>query len=377
MLENHIRGGRLAGAVALVARHGQLAHFSALGQAVLEPARPMTGDTIFRIFSMTKPVTAAAVLALFEAGHFQLTDPVSRYIPAFKSVRVLDSSPGAGGRTVPPQREVTIHDLLTHTAGLSYGFEEYNMIDQLYRDRVYRFMEDRKGDVSLEEFVKAVTSIPLAFHPGTAYRYSVAHDVLGYLVEVVSGQPLDAYLRECIFEPLGMVDTGFYVPAEKLGRFLPVYTPAEDGGLKIDMEIDDPRFVNPPRAPGGGGGLVSTAADYRRFAQMLLNRGELDGARILGRKTVELMTTNALPAGVLRDGVPFSHYGLGVEVISSLGAARSLGSVGKFGWSGAATTHFWVDPAEDLLGIVLVQLFPFDAAPVRIDFQNMVYQALA
>lgn len=204
----------------------------------------------------------------------------------------------------------------------------------------------------------------------------MANDVLDYLIEVVSGQSFADYLKERIFDPLGMVDTGFYVPADKLERFSAVYAPAEGGGLKLDDPVDHPHYLFPPRAPSGGGGLVSTAADYWRFAQMLLNQGQFNGARILGRKTVELMTTNALPTGATHSPDPFGGYGLGVEVVGELGSYRGLGSVGKYSWSGAATTHFWIDPAEALIGILLVQLMPFDAQPVRMDFQNLVYQAL-
>jgi CubicO group peptidase (beta-lactamase class C family) len=375
-LQGYIVQRKLAGAVTLLARCGDIVQLEALGQAVIDPPQPMRTDTIFRIYSMTKPITAAAVLILFEEGFFRLTDPVSRFLPAFKQVRVLDLCEQGAGRTVPPNREITIHDLLTHTAGLSYGFDENNIIDERYRERIWQVMEDRHGDVSLQELVEAMTSIPLAFHPGTAYRYSMANDVLGHLIEVVTGLSFAEILTERIFEPLGMVDTGFYVPAEKVERFAAVYTPAEDGGLKLLAPADEPRYLVPPRAPSGGGGLVSTAMDYWRFAQMLLNGGELDGTRILGRKTVELMTTNALPHGVMRDGQAFAGYGLGVEVVAELGSYRSLGSVGKFGWSGAATTHFFADPVENLVGILLVQLQPFDAQPVRVDFQNMVYQAL-
>jgi CubicO group peptidase (beta-lactamase class C family) len=376
-LQLYIDQNKLAGAVTLVARHGKVAQLDVLGQAVLAPPRPMQADTIFRIYSMTKPVTAAAVLMLFEEGRFRLTDPVSTYIPEFKKVRVVNPDPAGVTGTVPPIREVTIHDLLTHTAGLSYGFDENNMIDELYREKVWKLLDERQGEATLQEMVQAITKIPLAYQPGTAWRYSVANDVLGYLVEVTSGQTFADFLKQRIFDPLGMPDTGFYVPEDQLERFAAMYTPAEGGGLKLDPASDSPQYKYPPKAPSGGGGLVSTVMDYFRFAQMLLNRGELDGTRILGRKTVELMTTPALPVGVWRDGIPNSCYGLGVEVITDLGSTYGLGSVGKFGWSGAATTHFWVDPVEELVGIILVQLMPFDAQPVRMDFQNLVYQALA
>jgi len=375
-LQAYIDQGKLAGAVTLVARRGQIAQLDALGSAVMDLSRAMTTDAIFRIYSMTKPITATAVMTLFEEGRFRLTDPISAYIPSFKEVRVVDPSSLGVTRTLPPNREITIHDLLTHTAGLSYGFDDNNMIDALYRERVWKQLDEKQGDVSLLELVDTITSIPLAYQPGTAWRYSVANDVLGCLVEVVSGQSFGDYLKTRIFDPLGMPDTGFYAPEEKWNRLASVYTPDEQGGLKVDPATDAAQFKYPPRAPMGGGGLLSTAADYWRFAQMMLNRGELDGTRILGRKTVELMTSNALPEGVWRDNIPNCCYGLGVDVVTHLGATKELGSVGKFGWSGAATTHFWVDPAEELIGIVLVQLMPFDAVPLRMDFQNLVYQAL-
>ncbi len=375
-LQAYIDQGKLAGAVTLVARRGQIAQLDALGQAVIDPPRPMTTDTIFRIYSMTKPITAAAVMTLFEKGCFRLTDPVSAYIPAFKQVRVVDPSTQGVTQTLPPNREITIHDLLTHTAGLSYGFDDHNMIDALYRDRVWKQFDEKQGDVSLLELVEAISKIPLAFQPGTAWRYSLANDVLGCLVEVVSGQSFGDYLKSVLFDPLGMTDTGFYAPEEKWDRLAAVYTPDENGGLKVDPATDSPQFKYKPRAPMGGGGLVSTALDYWRFAQMMLNNGELEGERILGRKTVELMTSNALPAGVWRDNIPNCCYGLGVDVVTDLSVIKGLGSVGNFGWSGAATTHFWVDPVEEMIGIELVQIMPFDAVPARMDFQNLVYQAL-
>jgi CubicO group peptidase (beta-lactamase class C family) len=324
---------------------------------------------------MTKPITSAAVLMLFEQGHFQLSDPIAHYIPAFADVKVLDNSVGSGVRYVDPVRPISIRDLLTHTAGLSYGFDENVYIDDLYREQVYSLRQNG-SDLTLEDFIHAIAKLPLAHQPGSAFRYSFATDVLGLLVQVVAGMPFAEFLRQRIFEPLGMVDTGFHVPAEQIGRFAATYGPDQEHGLAV---VDAPAtsdFARPTQAPSGGGGLISTASDYLRFAQMLLNKGELDGARLLGRKTVELMASNHLPAGVHPFDEQHSGFGLGVSVLLDPARAQNLGSAGTFAWGGAANTKFWIDPREELIGILMVQFMPNDTYPVGPNFRTLVYQAL-
>jgi CubicO group peptidase (beta-lactamase class C family) len=324
---------------------------------------------------MTKPITSTAVLMLFEEGRFRLTDAVHEYIPFFKDVKVLDSSINSQKRLIEPVRPITIRDLLTHTAGLSYGFDDNFYIDDLYRKNMWAKM-DRNPNMNLADMVAEIAKIPLAFHPGTNFRYSTAVDVLGYLVQVVSGMPFEDYLKQRIFDPLGMPDTAFYVPPEKVGRFTVVYGPEDKGGLKVSEAIKGSRFLNPPKAPSGGGGLVSSTLDYLRFCQMLLNRGEFEGVRLLGRKTVELMTLDHLPAGVDCFGNPHEGFGLGVSVTRDLAKYQNLGSVGNYGWGGAANTNFWIDPKENLIGILMLQYMPSDTYPVVTDYRNLVYQAL-
>lgn len=373
-MQRYVEERKFAGIVTLIARRGEVVHFDQVGMADIEAGEPMAADTIFRIYSMTKPITSVAALMLFEEARFRLTDPVAQYIPVFGDVKVLDHAAGTGGRLVAPARPITIRDLFTHTAGLSYGFDE-NHIDSLYRKHVWG-PEIPNQERTLDEFVTTIVAQPLAFQPGTRFRYSVATDVLGYLVQVISGLPFDVFLRERIFGPLGMVDTDFHVPPEKLDRFAANYGPDKQGGLKV---IDAPatsHYAHPSSAPSGGGGLVSTTGDYLRFAQMLLNRGELDGVRLLGRKTVDLMTTNHLPQGVHPFDDPAFGFGLGVNVLLDLGKAQTLGSVGNFGWGGAANTNFWVDPKEQLLGILMAQFMPNNTYPATADFRILAYQAL-
>jgi CubicO group peptidase (beta-lactamase class C family) len=375
VMQRYVDDRKLAGMVTLVARRGQVVHFETCGVADIATGVPMRHDTLFRIYSMTKPITSTAVLMLFEEGHFQLSDPVAHYIPAFADLKVLDNSPGSGVRFVAPERPISIRDLLTHTAGLSYGFDEDVYIDELYRERVYP-LEETQPSMNLEEFVQVIATLPLAHQPGSAFRYSFATDVLGLLVEVVAGVPFAEFLRQRIFEPLGMGDTGFYVPAEQIGRFAANHGPDPEHGLTV---IDAPAtsdYLRPTRLPSGGGGLVSSTSDYLRFAQMLLNQGQLDGERLLGRKTVELMAANHLPAGVHPWDDTSSGFGLGVSVLLDPAQAQNLGSVGTFAWGGAANTKFWIDPREELIGILMLQFMPNDTYPVGQNFRTLVYQAL-
>ena len=359
----------------MVARRGQIAHHASYGMADIAASAPMQHDTIFRIYSMTKPITSVAALMLFEAGRFQLSDPIARYLPAFANIKVLDNTTGSGVRYVDPVRPPSIRDLLTHTAGLSYGFEPNVYIDDLYRTQMWQPIE-ANPDMTLTEMVERIATLPLAHQPGTAFRYSVATDVLGMLVQVVADMPFDAYLKRTIFDPLGMVDTSFSVSEAKIGRFAANYGPGEHGGLKV---IDAPRsslYTRSTRRPSGGGGLVSTAGDYLRFCRVLSNQGELDGVRLLGRKTVELMTLNHLPTGVFSFDNPSTGFGLGVSVLLDVARDQNLGSVGNYGWGGAANTSFWIDPREDLIGMLMLQFMPSDTYPIGPDFRTLVYQAL-
>jgi len=372
-MQRYVDENKLAGITTLIARRGKVVHFEKFGMADIEVGLPMADNTIFRIYSMTKPITSVAVLMLFEEGCFRLNDPVVNYLPEFKEGKVLDN----GGNLVKSVRPMTIRDLLTHTAGLSYGFDKNFVLDQLYQQYVWGAIE-ANPTLTLSEWIGAIAGLPLAYQPGTRYLYGVATDVLGYLVQVVSGMPFADFLQERIFAPLGMVDTFFTVPPEKVARFAANYGPQEGGGLSVIDAPHNSRYIRPTQRPSGGGGLLSTTGDYLRFAQLLLNQGELDGVRLLGRKTVELMTTNHLPDGIYVDNDPTTGlgFGLGVSVLMDLGKGQTLGSVGNYGWGGAANTNFWIDPKEELIGILMLQFMPSGTYPVTPDFRILTYQAL-
>ena len=373
--------GKLAGLITAVARRGKLVHFDACGLADIRRETRMAPDTIFRFYSMTKPLTSTAIMMLYEQGHFQLDDPITRFLPCFKDMLVFVGGMRGKLDTVPAARDITFRDLLTHTSGLTYGFMEATPVDALYRDRGVDF---QTSDKSLAEVVEIAAGIPLVAQPGAEWNYSISTDVLGHLVAVISGQPFEQFLREKVTGPLGMVDTEFYVPAEKLARFAANYTPTADGRL---LMIDDPEksvFGGKRRIASGGGGLVSTATDYMRFCRMMLNKGELDGVRLLGRKTVELMTTNHLRGDMADMGQPrFSEssyygigFGLGFSVMLDPAKAQILGTPGEYAWGGAASTAFWIDPAEDMAVIMLTQLMPSSTYPIRRELRVLTYQAI-
>jgi CubicO group peptidase (beta-lactamase class C family) len=376
MMQKYVSQGKYAGIITMVARRGQIAHFECFGMMDVESAKPMRPDTIFRIYSMSKPVTSVAVMMLYEEGHFQLHTPVSEFISEFKETKVFAGGTESNIELADLEREITIHDLLTHTSGLTYGPDTDLPVDALYKQALDKL---EKG-ATLEEMVQLVATLPLIHQPGSAWRYSFSTDVLGRVVEVISGMSFDAFLAQRIFSSLGMDDTGFYVPPEKMDRFATLYGPEEEGdGLKV---LDDPatgEYDIPPTCPSGGGGLVSTAHDYMRFAQMLLNKGELDGVRLLGRKTIELMTINHLSAELLPygpgpDPIYGRGFGLGWQVMMDTTQAKVLGSEGMYGWGGAASTEFWVDPKEELVGLIMLQFMPY--YPLVGDFQVLVYQAI-
>jgi len=366
-----IDGGLLAGAITLVARHGRVAHLQAYGMAEIETNRPMQRDTIVRVYSMSKPITAVAALILYEEGLYQLDDPVAAYLPAFKDTPVSLRAE-TGWELVSQANPMTIRHLFTHTSGLMYPSEEDTPAARAYREA---FTAHHDADLNLDEFAQVLASLPLAFQPGSGWQYGFSIDVLGCLIEVLSGMPFDVFLKERLFGPLGMVDTDFWVPPDKAHRLAALYSRDEAGALVAHNPT--PFWYNrPTRNPSGGGGLVSTIGDYFRFAQMLLNRGELDGVRLLGRKTVEWMMMNHLPAGVHPHGDPAVGFGLGGSVLLDPGRATVMGSRGNFGWGGAANTNFWVDPQEELVGILMLQFMPSETYPVVADFRNLVYAAL-
>jgi CubicO group peptidase (beta-lactamase class C family) len=374
----YVDEGKLPGYLVMVARRGHPAYLHRYGLCDVEKQKSVADDTIFRIYSMTKPITSVAMLQLYERGLFQLNAPVSTVIPAFKGLQVYSAGEGDRMETVAAQREVTFRDLLTHTAGFVYGTSGTHPLDNVYRER-------KLLTGSLDEMIAKVSTLPLLFSPGTRWNYSLATDILGYLVEQLAGQSLDQYFAEQILGPLGMVDTGFFVPAANQSRFAANYSFHEGGFRRIDNPAESP-YLQPPTFRSGGGGLVSTCADYFRFAQMLLNRGELEGVRILGRKTVELMTTNHMPdnGDLSSMGMPvFSEtpydgvgFGLGVSVMLDPAKAQILGSPGEFSWGGAASTAFWVDPREEQIVIFLTQLMPSSSYPIRRELRVLTYSAI-
>ena len=376
-----VDSGRLPGLLVAIVRDDRLAWFESFGWRDVETARPVEPDTIYRVYSMTKPITTVAALMLYEEGHFQLDDPVAKFIPAFAGTRVFDSGDAEAFTTVPLARPITVHDLMVHTSGLTYGFQHEHAVDALYRSRGVEFNANLGP---LAELVEATAAQPLVFQPGTRWNYSVSTDVLGRLIEVWSGVALDTYFEERIFRPLGMRDTGFHVRDGQAHRLASNYVLADNGGLELADCPTESRFLEPAVTLSGGGGLVSTAADYLRFMRMLRGRGTLENTRLLGRKSVELMTTNHLPGDLADMGRPrFSEmpfagvgFGLGVSVLLDPARARILGSPGEYAWGGLASTSFWVDPAEDMMVLLLTQLMPSSAWPIRRELRTLTYQAL-
>ncbi|HOU14933.1 MAG TPA: serine hydrolase domain-containing protein [Anaerolineae bacterium] len=375
VMQKYVDQGKLPGVLCLVARHGQVAHLSKVGWMNVEAQKPIAFNTLFRIYSMTKPLTSVAVMMLYEEGRLFLSDPVAKYIPEFEDVKVFVGETETGVELANLQRPITIHHLLTHTGGLSYGFDSNDYVDKQIQKNVWR-QHNANPDITLEEFVHRITMCPLRTQPGTEFYYSLSVDVLGFLVQVVSGQPFDAFLQERILGPLGMVDTAFDVPESKLDRFAVNYQPDKEKGLAVLDAPETSRFAKPTRCPAGGMGLVSTLGDYYRFSAMLLNKGELDGQRLLGRKTVELMTSNHLRDGVYRDGNPALGFGLGFGITLDVERTQMLGSAGAYGWGGAATTRFVIDPQEELVHIEMMQLMNNDSVPVLDEMQVAIYQAI-
>ncbi|HJE23441.1 MAG TPA: beta-lactamase family protein [Methylorubrum populi] len=380
-MRRYVETGRLAGLSVAVMRGGKTAFFRAHGQADLARSRPFTADTILRIYSMTKPLTSLAVLMLYEEGRFQLDDPVSRFLPEFAEMRVMTGGNRAKLETEPALRAITIRDLLTHTSGLTYGFMEATLVDALYRRDEIDF---QTSSLPLGELVARLARQPLLAQPGTEWNYSVATDVLGHLVAVISGQDFGDFMRERVLRPLRMHDTDFFVPEEKQGRFAANYVFDREGKLRLYDDSVGSRFLTPPPLASGGGGLVSTAGDYLRFCRLILNLGELDGVRLLGRKTVELMLMNHLPGDLAAMGQPrFAEssyagigFGLGVSVMLDPARAQIVGTPGEVSWGGVASTSFWIDPDEDMAVVLMTQLVPSSALPLRRELRVLTYAAL-
>ena len=363
----YVDAGRTPGVVTLVARHGKVVHLDAYGKADLASGRPTRTDDIFRMYSMTKPITSTALLMLYEEGRFQLTDPLSRFYPAFANARVYaGSTPEGGLRLDPLKRPITIQDVFRHTAGFSYGFGE-SPVDKAYTEAGVMDSKDLSG------LMEKMFKLPLLYQPGERWVYSVSHDVQAALVEKISGQKFDEFVRQRIFVPLGMTDSMFKIPAEKKGRVPGLYAIGRDGKLAPDT---GPLNVAYGDVVAGGHSISTTIGDYALFAQMLLNKGQLNGVRLLSPKTVELMATNHLPpAAMAAGGVrPGTGYGLGVSVLLDPAARGNIGSVGEFGWSGAASTHVLIDPKEDLVAIYCTQITT-DMA-VRGEFVTLLYQSI-
>ena len=383
--DRYISSGKIAGCQVLVSRRGVPAYFRSFGEMDRERGKPVQEDTIFRIYSMTKPITSVALMMLFEEGHFQLGDPVSRFIPLWSDLQVWVEGKGNEMKTRAAGSPMTMKDVLCHTAGLTYGGLLFpgplHPVDKVYQE----LGVSRDEGETLTSFVEKLARVPLRYEPGKAWMYSLATDVCGALVEIISGQPFADFLQERIFAPLDMQDTGFFVPAEKLERFAANYERRRDKSLRL---IDDPavsRYRSMPSFPSGGGGLVSTTADYARFCEMLRRGGELDGHRLIGARTLRLMHMNHLPGGADLASVAIGGFsetayegvGFGLGFASILDEITAMNiSAGDYYWGGAASTIFWVDPIEDLYVIFMTQLMPSATFNFRGQLKNIIYGAI-
>ncbi len=393
MTRRYVDGGLLPGILTQVYRKGELVHTGMSGVMDIERKKPMREDAIFRIYSMTKPITAVALMMLVEEGKLGLEDDVHTHIPAWKNLRVYASGvpslvANTAGQfiTTAPKRRMKVVDLVTHTSGLTYGFMMRTSVDGEYRRQKVGDFQTPGG---LDAFIEQLANIPLDFSPGEYWNYSVSIDVMGYLVQKLSGMTFGEFLRTRLFEPLGMKDTSFSVPTSKMDRFCTCYMPKKGGGLQIQDDAGKSTYAEPPKLESGGGGLVSTAHDYMRFCRMMLGGGSLDGAQILSPKTVAMFSMNLLPGGkLLTDmtageglfseagykGIGFS-IGCGVTV----DPAKTLvqGTPGEFFWGGAASTAFWIDPKEDLAVVFMTQVMDSPARlTLRRDLRTLVYSAM-
>ena len=380
-MRRQVSDERLAGIEVLINRRGHTVLHRCHGQRDLARKAEATPETIYRIYSMTKPLTAVAIMMLYEEGRFQLDDPITRFLPAFAQQRVFTGGGYGAVMTEPAMRDITFRDLLTHTSGLTYAFMQATPVDAIYRAQK---LELPGSPEPLGELIGRLAKVPLIAQPGAEWNYSVSSDVLGHLVAVISGRPFDEFLRERVLRPLEMVDTEFFVPSDKVNRFAANYERGPDGRPRLLEDPETSRFLQPPKAPSGGGGLVSTARDYLRFCLMLLNQGAYGSTRLLGRKTVELMTTNHLNGDMAAMGQPrFAEsnyhgigFGLGFSVMLDPAKAQIVGSRGEYAWGGMASTAFWVDPQEDMAVVLMTQLTPSSTYPIRRELRVLAYQAI-
>ena len=380
LAERYIEPGKLPCALLQVARGGRLVHQSVLGHASLESGTKLAEDSIVRIYSMTKPITSVAFMMLVEQGLVALDDPVHRFIPSWRDLAVYKAGLPGSFQTRPVDEPMRMIDLLRHTSGLTYGFQLRTNVDAAYRKGQVETWERTDG---LEGFIEALSQLPLEFSPGTAWNYSVSTDVLGYLVQKISGQPFEQFLQQRILDPLGMVDTAFHVADDKAARFAECYVNSPAGRLTPFVGRS---FRNPPAAPSGGGGLVSTAADYMRFCELLRQGGAVGAVRLLGPKTLHLMRANHLPGGrdladlsvSMFSEAPFRGvgFGLGFAVTTDVARTGLAGSPGEYWWGGAASTAFWIDPVEDVSVVFLTQFMPSSLYPIRRELRTMVNAAI-
>ena len=378
----YVDKGKLPGVQTLISRRGELVHHDCYGFADVEAETATTPDTLYRIYSMTKPITSVGLMMLFEEGKFLLENPVSRFLPEFADVQVWDGGTAEEPQTRPPARPITVHDVLTHMSGLTYGFHFQHPVDEMYRNNGLGDFSEPSFD--LAEGMARLASLPLLFDPGSRWNYSMSTDVCGRLIEVMSGQSLDEYLRDHVLDPLGMSDTAFCALEADLDRCSPLYVRGNDGKLKVMAPART--MVAPPKFLSGGGGLVGTGRDYMRFCNMLLGGGQLDGVRLLSSRTVGYMARNHLPDGKLLNEVgqsTFSEaamegtgFGLGFSTVEDAAALQNLASEGEFSWGGAASTAFWVDPDEEICVVFMTQLLPSDTYPIRRQLRAAVLQAL-
>lgn len=375
LIKRYVDSGKLAGIETCVMRHGQSIHRQVFGFQDLEAKTALAENSIFRIYSMTKPITAVALMMLYEESRFNLTDPVSKFIPDFENIKVW----GEDGKLEDQVHPMTVQDLLRHTAGMSYGghSETLSHVDKLYDDA-----DIFNTQISLAEFTERVASIPLRFQPGEKWHYSISIDIAGYLVELLSDKPLGEFMQERIFVPLGMVDTGYEINPSELDRFCTLYGKSSESELAVLDLPESSEFLPPVKLHAGGSGLVSTTDDYLQFAQCILNKGELDGVRLLGPRIVEMMTCNHLPLDLLPIAYEGSEpmlgmgHGLGFGVMLDPAQAGMMGSVGDHGWGGYAETYFWIDPLEDMVAVLMSQYQPSQTYPIRKEFRAAVYQSL-
>jgi CubicO group peptidase (beta-lactamase class C family) len=392
--DRYIDAGRFPGTQLVVYRRGKVVHSAVQGSSDVERKIAMKDDTIFRIYSMTKPITSVAFMMLVEEGRVALDEPVHKYIPEWKNLGVFLAGVAPAFLTKPPSRPMLIVDLLRHTSGLTYGFQQRSNVDAAYREK--KIGEVEKAG-TLQSMIDELANIPLEFSPGEAWNYSVSIDVIGYLIGKISGKPFEQFLKERILDPLEMKDTDFFVPAGKAHRFAACYSANPEGAITFRASErkggltlqDDPAtssFLSPPSFISGGGGLCSTAADYLTFCRALLGGGELGGVRLIGPKTLTLMTSNHLPDGrtlpemsrSLFSEATYNGVGFGLGFAVTLNPAQTLipGSAGEFAWGGAATTSFWIDPAEELAVIFMTQVLPSTATAVRRELRTMVYAGI-